>query len=119
MPWESIGDCGDGQLPHEREWIVFCLEMGIAYLRHICGAPSSGCEIGIMWHEHELSDYPSIGLLWEYPEQTDALWKYINQCETALAIFDDAIAWSEINPAVIQEAFAPDITDEDEDGEIY
>ena len=101
MPWENIGDCGNGQLPHEREWIVFCLEMGIAYLRYVCGAPLPGCELGIMWHEHELSDYPSIGLLWEYPEQTDVPWEYVSRCETALRIFDEAISWSEIDPTTI------------------
>ena len=44
MPWENIGDCGDGQLLHERGRVIFCLEMGIAYLRHICGNPPPGCE---------------------------------------------------------------------------
>lgn len=58
-----------------------------------------------MWHEHELGDYPSIGLLWEHPEQTDVPWEYMSRCEAAVAILDEAISWSKINPAEAQETF--------------
>jgi hypothetical protein len=116
MPWEDIGDCGDGQVPHETDWIVCCLEMGIVYLRHVCGEPPEGCDLDIMWHDHELGNYPTIGLLWKDP-QTDAPWKYISRCETALDAFNNAVTWSEINPSTIQDSFETNGGGEDEDSE--
>lgn len=102
MPWENIGDCGDGQVPRDEDWIVCCLEMGIVYLHHICGDPPDGCELNIFWHDHELGNYPTIALLWGEP-QTDAPWDYISQCETALGAFNAAIPWSQINPTAMED----------------
>ena len=103
MPWEDIGDCGDGQVPHETEWIVCCLQMGIVYLRHVCGEPPDGCALDILWHDHEIGSYPTIALHWDNP-QTDAPWEYISRCETALDAFNAAVSWSNINPATVQES---------------
>jgi|SRR5215468_379515 len=116
MPWEHIGNCGYAQVPHEREWMECCMELGIVYLRHVCGDPPPGCEIDIMWHEHEFGNYATIGLLWGDP-QTDVPWEYVNRCETALAAFHEAVSWSEINPTTIQGLFETDKTDKDEEGE--
>jgi hypothetical protein len=30
-------------------------------------------------------------------------WEYINRCEIALAIFDEAVSWSEIDPELVRE----------------
>lgn len=97
MPWESIGSCGGGEIAQ--------LRMAIIYLCDVCGDPPRGCEIDIMWHEHELGDYPTIGLSWEWdPEvRTVPPWEYINRCEIALAIFDEAVSWSEIDPKLVRE----------------
>ena len=100
MPWENIGDCGSGEIPDEREWVVQCLGMGLSYLTFILEDPPEGCELGIMWHEHELGDYPSIGIFWDFP-QPDAPWDYIRECEILLEKFDDAVAWSQIEPDLV------------------
>ena len=84
--------------------IVCCLEMGIVYLRHVCGEPPEGCDLDILWHDHELGNYPTIGLRWDHP-QTDAPWEYISRCETALDAFNEAVSWSQINPANMEDVF--------------
>lgn len=113
MPWENIGSCGSGQLPGDREWILQCYGMALAYLNFIM-PPPDGCEFGIMWHEHELGDYPSVGLYWGSP-QNDAPWGFINKCEVILERFDDAISWSEIEPDAISEELDFDEEDSDEE----
>lgn len=119
MPWEHVGDCGDGQLPHEREWVLTQLKLGLTYLKGVCGEAPEGCELDIEWHEHELVDYPTISLWWDPEVQTDAPWAYISRCEVALAAFDGAVNWSEISPDVVQEQFhdGDDEASEDEDSE--
>jgi hypothetical protein len=102
MPWEDIRDFGGGQLPHERDWVVFRLEFGISYLRHVCGSPPP--EFEIRWHEYELCDYPTISLSWEDPFLS-LPWDYIEKCRRVLEILDEAISWSEINPNTVKEAF--------------
>jgi hypothetical protein len=99
MPWCHIGDCGDGQLPHERDWIVQCMEWAIEYLRWVVPEPD-GFELGVMWHEHELGDYPSIGVQWSGP-WSEPPEEFVQRCEQALRIFDDSIKWSSINPAKV------------------
>ena len=73
-----------------------------------CGEPPDGYELGIIWHEHELGDYPTIGITWEGP--FDAPWEYIRDAEKALTRFDEAVDWAAIEPQ--EEA---DIGDEDEE----
>ncbi len=60
MPWEHVGDCGTGQLPDDRYWIDYCYQMAIDYLGHVLEDPPAGCELGIMWHEHDLGEYLSV-----------------------------------------------------------
>ena len=119
MPWEHIGDCGASQIPHEEGWVLFQLQMGIDYLKHVCGDPPPGCELGVMWHEHELGEYPAVGLCWEFPAAHDAPWDYIARCEIALEAFNGAVNWSDIHPDVVREQFSEDEIDEgmDEDGD--
>ena len=115
MPWENIGDCGSGQLPNDRDWIVHCYEMAVSYLKFILGDPPEGCELGIMWHEHELGDYPSVGVHWDSP-QSDAPWEYINKCETLLMKFDEAVNWYDISPDRVYEDI-DELEDDDNDTE--
>lgn len=103
MSWESIGSVGDGQMPEDRDWILFCCDLALLYVKFVCGDPPSGCELGVMWHEHELGEYPSLGVS---SGEFEPPWDYINQCEAALERFGDAVSWSEIQP-----------TPEDEDDE--
>jgi len=107
MPSENIGDCGTAQFP-DKHWIIAELELGICYIRHACGSPPPGYELGIIWHEHDLGEYASIGVTWDGPK--DAPWEYIARAETALSRFDDAVAWSELKPEPEEEW-----EDEDED----
>ncbi len=111
MAWEHIGDCGDGQIPYEREWLICQLELGISYLLDVCGEPPKGYELGIMWHEHDLGDYPTIGISWHGLEE--APWEYIQRCTIALEAFDEAIDWSRISPDSVHERFQPEIPGEE------
>jgi hypothetical protein len=113
MPWEYLGACGDGQLPNEREWVVAQMQLGLTYLKGVCGEPPAGCELAITWQDHELGDYPLIGVWWDPEARTDAPWAYISRCEVALSAFDDAVNWSEISPEVILDQ-ADEIDEDDE-----
>jgi hypothetical protein len=95
MPSESIGECGGAQYP-DKDWIAAELELGICYIRHACGEPPAGYELDIIWHEHEVGEYATIGITWD--GYGDAPWDYISRAEGALARFDDAVAWSELVP---------------------
>jgi hypothetical protein len=52
-----------------------------------------------------------------YPEQTDVPWVYMSRGEAAVTIFDDAISWSKINPAKVQETFEAEDEGEREGGD--
>jgi hypothetical protein len=71
MPWEHVGDCGAGQLPHERDWVLKALGLGVFYVTFVCGEPPEGCELGIMWHDHDLVDYSTVGLWWDPSVMSD------------------------------------------------
>ena len=104
MPWEYVGGCGGGQLPEDKDWIVFCYRMAIDYLDFVLEEPPDGCELGIMWHEHELGEYPSVGVHWDFP-QSEPPWSYIRKVEIALSRFNRAIEWFDISPREIESAF--------------
>ena len=46
MPWENIGECGDGQLPEDREWLSHCYSMAVSYLKFVIDDIPEGCRIG-------------------------------------------------------------------------
>ncbi len=106
MPWENIGDCEAAQLPHERERMVAEVELGAGYVQLICGEPPEGCEVGVMWHEHDSGSYATVGLYWE---TDDAPWDYLSCAEDALRRFDEAVDWTPI------EADEEDADDDDEE----
>ncbi len=115
MPWENVGSCGSGQLPGDRDWILRCYELAMYYLSCVLGDPPAGCYLGIMWHEHDYGEYPSLGVRWGHP-QSDPPWTYIRRCEIALSKFDEAIEWSDISPSDIEsELEAWDASDFDEE----
>jgi hypothetical protein len=45
-------------------------------------------ELEIVWQEHELGNYQSIGLVWNDPMRGTP-WNYISRCEAALTTFED------------------------------
>ena len=96
MTWENVASCGSEELPFD-SWMEYCYQMAIDYLGHVLGDPPAGCELGIMWHEHDLGEYSSVGVHWDFP-QSDPPWTYIRKCEIALSKFDEAIEWFDISP---------------------
>lgn len=103
MPWENIGNCGSGQLPGDRSWTVLCYELAISYMDFVLGNPPDGCGLGIMWHEHDNGEYPTVGVHWDFP-QSEPPWKYIRRCEIALTRFDESVEWFDISPGAIEGA---------------
>ena len=93
MPWETIGDCGGGTLPLEREQVLAELRLGIAFLEAYVGPPPAGCRLDVLWREFEPS-YPTIGLHWE-PNQVsgDEVWGYVSHCGDALGLLHQAVDW--------------------------
>lgn len=108
MSWESLGGVGNGQMPHDEEWILFCYDLAKKFLLHACGNPPEGCELGVFWQDHDFGSYPSLGLYCEY-ETRDSK-RYWSACEAALEKFESAIDWSAIKP--------DGNDDEDEDDEV-
>ncbi len=108
MPWENIGSVGNGQMPQDQAWILFCYDLAISYLKFSCGDPPPGSKVGVMWHEHELGDYPSVGVYSDY----DAPWDFIHRCESALERFDSGVSWTDIQP---QEEYDDDFEEESAD----
>ena len=100
MTWENVASCGSDELPFD-SWMEYCYQMAIDYLGHVLGDPPAGCELGIMWHEHELGEYPSLGVRWGHP-QPEPPWTYIRKCEIALSKFDEVIEWFDISPGEIE-----------------
>ena len=113
MPWENIGSCGIGEMPDDRAWIIENYSMALSYLKFVLEEPPEGCELDVMLHEHELGDYPSIGIFWDEP-QINPPWGYINKCTRVLEIFDEAIDWLAIEPGSISEKLEDLNEDEDE-----
>jgi hypothetical protein len=85
MPWEDIGECGIAQAPDERDRMIAEVELGCRYVRLVCGEPPEGCEVGVMWHEHDLSSYATVGLSWDEGVRNEAPWIYIVRAESAIS----------------------------------
>lgn len=92
MSWESFASVSTGEMPQEETWILFALRLARTYVLLVCGSPPEGCDLDVMWHDHELGSYPSLGLWseWSHP------WDYFHKCERALEQFDSAVQWSDI-----------------------
>ncbi len=99
MTWENVASCGSEELPFD-SWMEYCYQMAIDYLDFVLRDPPNGCELGIMWHEHDLGEYPSVGVHWDFP-QSEPPWTYIRKCEIALSKFDEAVEWFDISPGEI------------------
>ncbi|MBV5322274.1 MAG: hypothetical protein JZU60_00400 [Ilumatobacteraceae bacterium] len=114
MPWEYVGDCGSGQLPDDRAWIDFCLEAALHYLKFALGEPPLGCEIGLMMNEHELGNYPSVGVYWAFPA-SEPPYDYIRRADDLLYSFNKAVAWDQLYPLADDPAEDAE-NDSDDDG---
>ena len=93
MPWETIGDCGGGMLPLEREQVLAELRLGIAFLTEYVGSPPAGCRLEVLWRDFEPS-YPTIAVHWEGRVSAEEVWGYVSQCGDALTLLQQAVDWS-------------------------
>jgi hypothetical protein len=111
VPSEDIGECGGAQYP-DKDWITAELELGICYIRHACGEAPAGYELDIIWHEHDVGEYATIGITWD--GFGDAPWDYISRAESALQRFHEAVNWSQLVPEPKGDAGDEDDEDDDE-----
>jgi hypothetical protein len=109
MPWESIGSVDTGEMPDEEDWIVFCLSMAKSYIEFVCENDSYDGKLDIMWSDHDLGNYPSLGVWYEMEEPCE----YIRACEHALDVFNDSVSWLNLKNHYFK---SRDLTDE-EDGD--
>ncbi len=93
MAWETIGDCGAGTLPLERDQVLAELQLGIAFLRAYVGAPPAACELSVLWRELEPS-YPTIALHCGDDASPEEVWGYVSQCGDALTLLHQSVDWS-------------------------
>lgn len=112
MPHESIGSVNTGDMPNDRAWIVAALEWAAEYLKMVVEVPH-GCKIEIIWSEHELGSYPSLGVTWEDPMSPP--YGLLSRLEFALRRFDDAIDWSVLEPQATLDALDEHFGTEDGD----
>src|SRR5690606_23219043 len=70
--------------------------------------PASCCEFDVMWHDHDLGSYPSLGI-WSESSDPGA---YFAKAEAALICFDDAVDWP-----TIKEHLARSLDETEEDGD--
>lgn len=111
MPWEDIGSTSKGQMPHEEAWIIWSLRLAKRYIQFVCGEAPSGSNLDIMWHDHDLGRYPSLGVWSDF----DPPWECINACERALEVFDHAVSWRDLKEHFEKEAFSQGDREEKED----
>ncbi|HKP35653.1 MAG TPA: hypothetical protein VJT71_02255 [Pyrinomonadaceae bacterium] len=104
MPWESIGSVDTGSVPGDENWIEFCQELALLYIKLVCPIPPAGVEVGIFAEDHDLGSYPTLGVSSEYSIPT----KYVSACERALDTFNQAVDWR-----VLKEYFEESIESED------
>jgi hypothetical protein len=82
----------------------------IRHVKRICGDPPLEMELQILWQDHELGNYPTIGLVWDDPMRGTP-WNYISRCEAALTAFENG---GEFPPGWAMPPVHSDDDDEDE-----
>lgn len=108
MPWDSIGSVDTGEMPDDEAWILFCLSLTKNYVEFICGRPPDDNKLEIMWHEHELGNYPSLGVWYDM----EAPHEYIASAEDTLDAFDKHVSWLDL-----KELWKTKMAEEDENFE--
>jgi hypothetical protein len=86
MPTELIAEFGTPGATSE--WIEAEGKLAITHLKKICGDPPPEMELEMVWQDHELGQYPVIGLVWDDPMRGTP-WNYISRCEAALTAFEN------------------------------
>jgi hypothetical protein len=72
--YEIIGEFGTPGA--NSEWLEAEGKLAIRHVKKFCGDPPPDMELEIVWQEHELGNYPSIGLVWDDPMRGTP-WNYI------------------------------------------
>jgi hypothetical protein len=111
MPWESVGSVDTGQMPDDESWILFCLGLAKNYVQFVCGQPPEDSKLEVMWHEHELGDYPSLGVWYDMEEPCE----YIAAAEDALDAFNKYVLWLGLKEFWENQADEEDEWEEDAD----
>ncbi len=99
MSWESIGSVSTGDMSDDSTWILWSLRLAKKYIELVCGNAPEGSKLDVMWHDHELGSYPSLGIWSDYGHP----WDYINRCERALEVFDNAVSWDKLKDFLDEE----------------
>ena len=86
MPHELIGEFGTPGA--SQQWLDAQAKLAIRHIKKACGDPPPEMELEIVWQEHDLGNYPVIGLVWEDPLR-GAPWNYISRCEVALTAYEN------------------------------
>lgn len=109
MSWESIGSTSSGQMPDDEGWILMSLRLARTFIIFVCGEPPANSKLDVMWHEHDLGSYPSLGVWSEYEHP----WDYISSCERALESFDGAVSWTRLENYMEEQVSQVDDGDDD------
>jgi len=86
MPIEIIGEFGTPGA--SLDWLDAQAKLTIRHVTKLCGDPPPEMRLEIVWQEHELGNYPTIGLVWDDPMRGTP-WNYISRCEVALAAYEN------------------------------
>jgi hypothetical protein len=86
MPIEIIGEFGTPGA--SLDWLDAQAKLTIRYVTKLCGDPPLEMCLEIVWQEHELGNYPTIGLVWDDPMRGTP-WNYISRCEVAVAAYEN------------------------------
>lgn len=103
---ESIGSVSTGNYPDDEGWILFALDLAKSYVLLVCGDPPHETTLQVIWHDHDLGSYPSLGVTsaWRSPEVED----YAKRSEDALAHFDKSIDWHPLKEYYYESFDGPD-----------
>jgi hypothetical protein len=85
VPTEIIGEFGTQGA--DLEWLSAEPKLAIKQLKSVCGEPPPEIELEVVWQEHELGNYPVIGLSWDPFRGAPS--NCIARCEVALTAYEN------------------------------
>lgn len=94
MGWESIGECTGFDSDDEIEWIEFCNQAAIGYIKAILGPPPDCWEITTQLHELESGSYSDIGFHSDLPLPEPRV--YMRRAKALLDLFNEHVDWDSI-----------------------
>ena len=88
------------------------LELARSYVDVVCKPAPENTWIEVIWHDHDLGRYPSLGVVSDH-FTNDATDLYVSRAEAALEAFDDAVDWSRLKALYYPDSDDDDLSDED------